>query len=85
MMQSPPEARRRIRPRISDTDWLLLRDLRRAIHRQTSALVQPGMTALDFGCGHQPYREMLEALGVRASLVDLSARPVLSLYSSSVL
>jgi SAM-dependent methyltransferase len=56
--------RRRGRPRLVDTDWLVLRGLRAGIERLSEQFACLGMTALDFGCGTQPYRPLFEDRGV---------------------
>lgn len=56
---------RRIRPRIIDTDWLVLRGMNRAIRELAAKAAQPGMTALDFGCGSRPYEEIFREAGCR--------------------
>jgi len=71
-MTSPREnAGRRLTPRLIDTDWLVLRELRAAITRKMHTSSQPGMTAIDFGCGTQPYRALIEASEVRYLGADL--------------
>lgn len=57
-------ARRRLHPRITDSDWLVLRELRPAIKMLAGQVAKPGGTALDFGCGSQPYRPIVDALGL---------------------
>jgi SAM-dependent methyltransferase len=52
------EKRRRLNPRLTDTDWLLLRRLRSAVEEAIDGLVRPGQTALDFGCGSRPYEPL---------------------------
>lgn len=56
---------RRRNPRISDTDWLLLRKLRAAIAALTSRVARKNQTAVDFGCGSKPYEPIFTAAGVR--------------------
>lgn len=57
------DASRRLHPRMIDTDWLLLRALRPAIERLAGRVAAPGRTAIDFGCGSQPYRAVFEKRG----------------------
>lgn len=54
---------RRLHPRITDSDWLVLRELRPAIERLVSKIVLKGKLAVDVGCGSQPYRGIFEARG----------------------
>lgn len=54
---------RRLRPRIFDTDWLILRQMRTAIGALAKSVVCPGAVAIDIGCGSQPYRGIFEANG----------------------
>lgn len=49
------EQRRRARPRLWDTDWLVLRGMYAAIDLLAGRIAAPGKTALDFGCGAKPY------------------------------
>lgn len=57
-------ASRRLHPRMIDTDWLLLREMRSAIEKIAARVTGPGKVAIDFGCGSQPYRPIFESLGV---------------------
>jgi len=57
-------ARNRSRPRIIDTDWMVLRELSAAIERFAARYARAGSTALDFGCGSQPYRALFERRGL---------------------
>jgi len=54
-------AKRRLYPRVFDTDWLLLREMRSAIGALVKSVVRPGALVIDFGCGSQPYRSLFEA------------------------
>ncbi|TDX59887.1 methyltransferase family protein [Methylosinus sp. sav-2] len=56
-------AQRRLRPRIFDTDWLLLRAMRVSIEKVAAQIVKPGAIAVDFGCGSKPYQPIFEAHG----------------------
>lgn len=58
------QARRR-NPRIGDTDWLVLRDLRAAIATLASRVARRDHTAVDFGCGSQRYESIFTAAWVR--------------------
>lgn len=63
--------RSRVRPRIWNTDWLVLRALARAIEEQAVAPLQPGAVAVDFGCGSSPYRQLFTDRGVTYRGADL--------------
>ena len=52
---------RRLHPRIIDTDWLVLREMRVAIDRFAKLVARAGAIAIDLGCGSQPYRGLFEA------------------------
>ncbi len=54
---------RRLNPRIVDTDWLVLRGLRRALAARLAEVARPGMSLIDFGCGSQPYASLVEDAG----------------------
>jgi SAM-dependent methyltransferase len=54
---------RRREPRLTDTDWLVLRGLATEVTTAASELAGPGLTAIDLGCGDQPYRELFEQRG----------------------
>ena len=69
--RSPAEARRRLAPRITDTDWLVLRRMRSAIGAAAQRLVRPGCDVIDFGCGAMPYAPLFAARGARYRGADL--------------
>lgn len=54
---------RRLKPRLIDTDWMVLRDLARSLQAAISGYVRAGMTVFDFGCGTMPYKGMVELAG----------------------
>lgn len=56
---------RRLKPRITDTDWLLMRGLGRQVGALAARVGGPGKTALDFGCGSRPYEPVFRAAGCR--------------------
>jgi SAM-dependent methyltransferase len=58
------EHRRRLRPRLWDTDWLVLRGMRTAIEGLAGRIASPGKVALDFGCGAKPYAQLFTTRGV---------------------
>ncbi|MBV1831303.1 class I SAM-dependent methyltransferase [Komagataeibacter sp. AV436] len=64
----------RSRPRIWDTDWLLLRQLVHVIRKETSSAFRPGQTLLDLGCVDMPYREIIENEGIRYLGADIDGR-----------
>jgi SAM-dependent methyltransferase len=59
------EQRRRLVPRLWDTDWLVLRDMHRAIDAMAARVAKPGQTAVDFGCGEKPYESLFTSRGVK--------------------
>jgi SAM-dependent methyltransferase len=65
-------AQRRKSPRIFDTDWMVLRQMRSDIAAALAPLAKKAGSALvDFGCGSQPYRDLIEAQGLSYSGADL--------------
>ena len=58
------EQQRRLRPRLWDTDWLVLRGMHTAINGMAARIAKPGKTALDFGCGAKPYASLFTSRGV---------------------
>jgi len=52
----------RAKPRIWDTDWLILSPLASLLREQASAHVRPGSVVVDLGCGEMPYAEMMCAM-----------------------
>jgi SAM-dependent methyltransferase len=62
-MSAPAEAGRRARPRLWDTDWLVLRDLARALQALFERHLSRGMRVVDFGCGSMPYRAAVQRVG----------------------
>jgi SAM-dependent methyltransferase len=57
------EGRRRLRPRLWDTDWLVLRGMHREIDRFAAMIARPGVSVLDFGCGSEPYAPLFTSRG----------------------
>ena len=57
-------ARRRLHPRMIDSDWLVLREMRSAIEKVASRVAEGGKVAIDLGCGSQPYRSIFDARGL---------------------
>jgi len=54
---------RRLKPRVWDTDWLMLRGITAALTSCLDQLDLAGKQVLDFGCGDMPYRGTIEARG----------------------
>lgn len=65
---------RRLKPRIWDTDWLVLRKLGVSLSRIAAATGGPGATVIDLGCGSSPYKDLWAATGARYIGADLDAR-----------
>ncbi len=57
------EQRRRLAPRLWDTDWLVLKGMHAAIREMAARIVRPGAVVLDFGCGVKPYEPLFTARG----------------------
>jgi len=70
-------AGRRLKPRITDTDWLVLRGMRPAIERLASQVCVAGQRAVDFGCGSQPYRPIFDSCGLTYMGADFADAEVL--------
>src|SRR6266436_9971117 len=58
------DSERRLRPRMIDSDWLVLRELRSAIEKIAAQVAAGGQVAIDLGCGSQPYRSIFAARGL---------------------
>ncbi|MCB2089571.1 MAG: class I SAM-dependent methyltransferase [Sphingomonadaceae bacterium] len=71
MMDPQADRQRRSRPRIIDTDWMVLRDLSRAVEHFASEHARADSVAVDFGCGNQPYRAIFEQRGLTYRGADL--------------
>lgn len=69
-------AARRLYPRMTDSDWLVLRGMRPAIERMTSQIARAGDTAVDLGCGSQPYRPVFDARGINYRGADLESADI---------
>jgi SAM-dependent methyltransferase len=67
------EQQRRLRPRLWDTDWLVLRGMHTAIDAMAARIARPGKRALDFGCGAQPYAPLFTGRGVSYIGADFGA------------
>lgn len=62
-LSNAKEGRRRLRPRVWDTDWLLLRGMGREIDRFAATIATPNVSVLDFGCGSEPYAPLFAGRG----------------------
>jgi 2-polyprenyl-3-methyl-5-hydroxy-6-metoxy-1,4-benzoquinol methylase len=67
------ERHRRLRPRAWDTDWLVLKGMRRAIDRFAAMTATPGASVLDFGCGDEPYASLFTSRGARYTGADFGS------------
>lgn len=65
-------AGRRLNPRMTDTDWLVLRGMRPAIEKLASQVAAAGQRAIDFGCGSQPYRPIFDSRGLTYTGADFA-------------
>ena len=70
-------ARRRLRPRMIDSDWLVLREMRPAIEKLAARVAEGGKVAIDLGCGSQPYRSIFDARGVHYRGADFDKAEIL--------
>jgi SAM-dependent methyltransferase len=69
-LSTAAEARRRLRPRLWNTDWLVLRGMRREIERLAATLAGRSVSVLDFGCGSQPYAPLFVPFGAHYTGAD---------------
>lgn len=60
---TPEDPHRRSKPRLWDTDWLILRALSKTVERAIAETIDRSERLLDFGCGSMPYRSTVETLG----------------------
>jgi SAM-dependent methyltransferase len=70
-------AQRRLKPRIIDCDWLVLRAMRPAIEALGARVAEPGKVAIDLGCGSQPYRPIFAGLGIAYRGADFASADIL--------
>ena len=63
---------RRSKPRLWDTDWLILRALSKTVERAIGESIARNEQLLDFGCGSMPYRSTVERLGAKYLGADFS-------------
>lgn len=68
------ESQRRIKPRVWDSDYCLLRGLAREIRAFAETKAAPGHTVVDYGCGAKPYRVFFP-LACRYLGVDVCENP----------
>lgn len=66
---------RRLKPRLIDADWLVMRDLARAIAEASAKVSAPGKVAIDFGCGTMPYGPIFAEAGCDYRGADLDGAP----------
>lgn len=66
---------RRLKPRMIDSDWLVMRGMAREIRRLAAELGAPGAVVIDYGCGNMPYRPLFEAAGCRYLGADFDGAP----------
>ena len=76
---------RRLKPRLIDADWLVMRDLARAIADASTKVSAPGKVAVDFGCGTMPYRPIFSAAGCRYLGADLDGAPDIAITAEGAL
>ena len=62
-MRPTADAGRRLRPRIIDSDWLVLRGMAESFDRALETHVGKGTCVVDFGCGTMPYRSLVDSRG----------------------
>lgn len=65
MQAALTDAARRLKPRIIDADWLVLRGMARELKQLCAESIGAGDRVLDFGCGDMPYRQLLESRGAK--------------------
>lgn len=64
---------RRLRPRAWDTDWLVLRAMRREIDQFAAIIANPGISVIDFGCGDEPYAPLFTSRGASYTGADFGS------------
>jgi SAM-dependent methyltransferase len=62
---------RRAKPRIWNTDWLVLRELSGILGHQVETRLPHGSQVVDLGCGGMPYRSMMLQAGIRYVGADI--------------
>ncbi|MDE2434765.1 MAG: methyltransferase domain-containing protein [Sphingomonadales bacterium] len=63
--------RQRSKPRIWDTDWLVLKPLAQVIEQQVKRYARRGGSIIDLGCGDMPYKAIIESQGFMYRGADL--------------
>src|SRR5580698_3618464 len=66
---------RRLKPRMIDSDWLVMRGMAREIGALAARLGKPGAVVIDYGCGNMPYRPLFEAAGCKYLGADFDGTP----------
>src|SRR5580704_5574447 len=66
---------RRLKPRMIDSDWLVMRGMAREIRRLAAELGAKGAVVIDYGCGNMPYRPLFQAAGARYLGADFEGTP----------
>jgi SAM-dependent methyltransferase len=69
------DPRRRLHPRMVDSDWMVMRGMAREISALAAKFGRPGAVVLDFGCGSMPYKSLFEAAGCRYLGADFDGTP----------
>ncbi|WP_051694396.1 class I SAM-dependent methyltransferase [Desulfohalovibrio reitneri] len=69
------DGKRRLHPSVFDSDWYLLTRLRQAIEGMVGAFPEASRV-LDYGCGDQPYRPLVEGAGHSYLGCDLPGNPL---------
>jgi SAM-dependent methyltransferase len=69
-------ARRRLHPRMIDSDWLVLREMRPAIEKVAAQVARAGQVAIDLGCGSRPYRSIFDSREVIYQGADLGSADI---------
>src|ERR1700753_2482606 len=66
---------RRLKPRMIDSDWLVMRGMAREIRRLAAELGAEGAVVIDYGCGNMPSRPLFQAAGARYLGADFEGTP----------
>lgn len=66
---------RRLKPRMVDSDWLVMRGMAREIRKLAAELGKPGAVVIDYGCGNMPYRPLFQAAGCTYLGADFDGAP----------
>lgn len=79
------EQRRRLNPRLWDTDWLVLRGMKTAIDSVATRICSPGASVLDFGCGAKPYSLLFTSRGCHYSGADFGGAEGINIQANGKL